>query len=438
MKKILLYISFILFSILFTQSYASSNDTIKVQWVIKGIDWTYYNYLNVAIKDDKWIICKWKTRQYFSKIENLTNWFTTDMLKVSDNWLLNFSCDKNKILLNNKIRPNLQLLIYSDWFYTIRNNQIKININSFKIENDRIIVWDFKKLNTNFKVKLDALNDTLFNIYDKKYNKEKEKTIKQIKNKERLKKSISKLIPIKLEINNIPKDVTNIVYQLNNQEYTYNIWWTNFFINNWNIIEKLKIGNVTFNNINTTDNIFSLDYKKWFNSEKIELMISLLNIPKVSKDLYLKIDWENFKYKKWFKYTLNDKQKTNGIDITINTKTLHIKLKKSDKLEIDYNKTIWVKIDLKKIDNNYLLLKLPNSVLDPLWRLSWQELYSNWGNKSIIIPAKEIYKEASNILIKHFKSKSDIIPKSILIKWKEYNIREFSVNYDKFIWNIRN
>lgn len=446
-KKILLFIiifiSFIYNSIIeVSANESTANDKLDVIALIKWTDWTYYNYLFLTLKKDNQIICSGFTRQYFTEIGTLPSWVKTDIKKLSDNWLMKIKCDKNKLLKNWKLDPNIKLQIVSDWFYNINNWELVLNPNSLTIKNNMVFIGDLKSIRANFKIKIEKINYVLFNKYSRNYKEIKEKLKRQEERKKHLKKLDKNLKEVIFKITNIPKDIKEIKYQYNNIKYIYDPKKENKFLVDKDVIDYIKIGEKKFYNLKITNNELIIPYDKDFNKKPIELTFKIKNLPKIYKDLNIYIDWKYFDFKKHKKYIVNQQQLRNWIRIKIWDKEKVFKITKSDEIELDYNyfvkDNIVENIEWKeqlKIPDNYLAIKLPLETLDWLWRISYKVITDNGAIKKKTILKKDIFidSEKKELIITKFIGLKDELPNEIIIKWKKYKIKDVAINYDKFL-----
>jgi len=435
MKKILLLFWFLLF--LFTNNTfatSSNNNLINVTWVIRGDDWTYYNYLHLAIKDKEGIICKWETKQTFKKIDDLTNWYTTDILKVDNSWFLDFNCDKNRLLKNWKINPNVKLVIFSDWFYSIKNTYINISPNLLKVYDNRIIIWNFKNIKTNFKIEIKKINNVLFNNFDIKVKKIISQLKKEEDNKIKNKNiDISQLDNIILKVQDIPNDI-NLTYQYNNIIKKYNKQDKNIIIVRWKKIDKIKIGEKVFTNLEIKGHILNIKYSPDMYNKKVKLSIVIKNIPKIKKDIIIYIDWKKYIYNKELDIILNPEQVKKWISIKIWKYKIKKIIKKDVILEIDYKDIIKDELQLKDIDNKILILKLNTSLLDWLRRIVLNEEYENGWIVTKIFTVKDYFINWKYLYLK-YKKINEEIPNNIIINNKKFSIKDISFNLKEFLIN---
>jgi len=431
--KILQYILLFVILVFSSINVSFASEKIDVYAHIVDIDWTAYNYLYVYIQNWDNILCQWKTRQNFENII-LKNGKTTDILKVKESWSAFFSCDKDKVLwTNGKIKPNLKVLIKSDWFYRINNGSIILPIGNFWLTDDTIIIGWYKQ--ANFKVKIEQFNNRLYNKYDKNIDKYKVKREIEIKHEEALEDSINDIKEVKLSIVWIPENIDNVIYYYKSMKYKYNKWSDNIIVMSSNTIDILKIWNKILTNIEIpTNNILELKYIDDFNIKEIQFSLILKNKPVYTKEVVIYIDWEKSIYKEWNSYNLTSKQIINGFNLKINNKSFWlIKLNNNDNLEIDYNKIIKDSLDLEDLNNKTLSIKLPITTLDALWRLVYTEVLMNGWNNKKIIRSDKIFKDWSTFIVIEFLEQWDMIPKYIIIQGVKYNLIDISLNYEKFI-----
>lgn len=437
MLKKIIYI-FIFFILSISNIYANNikqDNTINVIAIIKDDKWTNFNYLNVLIEKDNKTICEWITQQTFENIK-LEDWKLSNLMKVKDNWMADFNCSTNELLLWDKLNPNIKVIIRSDGFFDLSNNQIVLSVKNLNLVDNKIIIWNYKQ--ANFQILLTNIGNQYANTYDNNIQTIKDKLLAEEKRNDDLKNELLNTKEIELIINNIPKDIKEIPYNFVWTDYIYKVWGkNNLFISN-NKVPDLILWkwNTILSWLIAKDNKLIVEYKDNFIEKEILLTIDIIDIPEFSIDIPIKIDDFNIIYKKWFSYKLLNNQIKNWINLSIWNKIYKtLKLWKNEKITLKYSEVVDKVETTKKenFNNNYLVIELDNKYLDPLWRFSYISELENWWIENNTIENNKILKNKDKFIIKEFIWINDIIPNKIIINGEKIDLKKISLNYIDFI-----